>query len=213
MPLGIWMLVELENRFPQPQTLPANTVGIIVLGGSFDFMTMEGRQMPAYNLAGGRFLEFIAFTKKYPHLKRVFSGGGRDLPTIHGQKMGEADIAKMIFSDLGYDTQGMIFEGTSRTTLENATKTKEIVQPKPGEKWVLMTSAFHLPRAVGLFRKAGFDVLPYPVDYHTSGQYDPLFFLGLRDGLLSLHYATREWLSLIQNYLYGRSDEIFPGIN
>ena len=68
-----------------------------------------------------------------------------------------------------------------------------------------------MPRSVGLFRKAGFNVIPFPVDYHTPGKYEPWFFIGLKDNLNAWHAGTREWLGMVTNYIMGRSNEVFPG--
>jgi uncharacterized SAM-binding protein YcdF (DUF218 family) len=211
IPTGLWVLENLENRFPQPTEIPADTTGIILLGGSFDRETSAARNIPAYNLAAGRFIEFIAFARKHPNLKRVFSGGGRPITVQNGSVKSEAELTKETLESIGFDTTNMIFEGESVNTLENARKTKELVKPTASQKWILMTSAFHMPRSVGLFRKAGWNVIPYPVDYHTPGGYELYFFLGLKDGLTSWHYAIWEWASMIQNYLFERSDELYPG--
>ena len=119
-------------------------MGVILLGGPFELETMASRHETVYNLAAGRLIEFIEFTKAHPNLKRVFSGGGPIHPVLDGKPMGEAEIAKRVFERMGYDDRGMIFEGSSKNTIENAWKTKEIIQPKPGEKWVLMDKIFSL---------------------------------------------------------------------
>lgn len=211
VPVGLWMFTFLENRFPKPEVIPEDAVGVILLGGPFELQMMEKRHETVFNLTAGRIFEFIEFTKKYPHLKRVFSGGGRKLPIIDGKLQGEADLIKVLFDRMGYDTQEMIFEGTSRDTIENAWKTKDIIQPKADEKWVLMTSAYHMPRSVGLFKKAGWNVIPYPVDYHALATYEPWFFWGLRDGLMTFYYAAKEFLAMFHNYIFGRSDTLLPG--
>lgn len=210
VPIGFWMLEHLENRFPPITEIPADTKGVIVLGGSFDRMTTMGRKQTSYNLAGGRLIEFIKFTRQHPDLLRVFTGGGALVSFHDGPGRTEAEIAKQELEAIGFDTTGMIFEDKSANTIENAINTKELIQPNPEDKWVLMTSAFHMPRSVGLFRKAGWSVIPYPVDYHTPGRYEPYFFIGLKNNLTAWQYAIREWASMIQNYLFGRSDELFP---
>lgn len=212
IPIGLWMFTLLENRFPKPHVIPEDTVGVILLGGPFELEIMASRHETVYNLAAGRFIEFIEFTKAHPNLKRVFSGGGAIHPIIDGKPMGEAEIAKRVFDRMGYDTEGMIFEGSSKNTIENAWLTKNIIHPKPGENWVLMTSAFHMPRSVGLFKKAGWNIIPYPVDYHAPSTYEPWFFIGLKNNLLTFHYAVHQFVAMFQNYIFGRSDELFPGV-
>lgn len=211
IPTGFWMLENLENRFPKVTEIPPGTTGIILLGGNFDRMTTMGRNQPSYNLAAGRFIEFIKLARNHPELKLVFTGGGAAIPFHEGPGLTEAELTKQELDALGFDTSQIIFEGESLNTIENASKTYDLVQPTPDQKWLLMTSAFHLPRSVGLFRKAGWNVIPYPVDYHTPGDYEPYFLIGLKDGLTSWHFALREWASMIQNYMFDRSDELYPG--
>ena len=104
----------------------------------------------------------------------------------------------------------ILFEGESKNTKDNASKTAQLINPKPTEKWVLVASAYHIPRSVGLFRKAGFNVIPYPVDYHTPGNYEMWFFLGLKMNLDAWQVSSREWLGMFGNYLIGRSIEVYP---
>src|SRR5262249_31594682 len=88
-------------------------------------------------------------------------------------------------------------EDHSRNTVENAVYSKAIVQPKPGERWLLVTSAYHIPRAIGVFRKAGFPVEPYPVDWRTRGVEDALHpFATVSDGLRRTDTAVHEWVGL-----------------
>ena len=102
-------------------------------------------------------------------------------------------------------------EDKSRDTLENARFTRELVQPRPGERWLLVTSAHHMPRSVGLFRSEGFSVEAYPVDYRTRGAIDLLrFFSTVGDGLRRTDTATREWVGLLVYRLTGRTAELFP---
>ena len=113
---------------------------------------------------------------------------------------------------LGLDPNTVIFEGNSKDTKENAAKTAELIKPTSDEKWILITSAYHMPRSVGLFRKAGFKVIPFPLDYHAPGKYEPWFFIGLALNLEAWQASSREWLGMMINYLMGRSDEIYPRV-
>jgi uncharacterized SAM-binding protein YcdF (DUF218 family) len=90
--------------------------------------------------------------------------------------------------------------------------TKDLVKPKAGERWLLVTSAFHMPRSVGLFRKVGFAVEPYPVDWRVGGREDLLTFTNVAgDGLARTDTAVREWMGLVAYRLTGRIDELLPG--
>lgn len=200
VPVGFWTLEHLENRFPKIEGVPAQTKGMILLGGSFDRSTSFGRNAIAYNLAAGRFIHFVELAKAHPHLELVYTG----TPF-------EVDVAKKEFKALGIDPARVLYEGDSKNTLQNAAKTAALVNPAPTDVWLLVTSAYHMPRSVGLFRKAGFNVIPFPVDYHTPGKYEPLFFIGLKDNLNAWSAGTREWLGMVINFIRGRSDKVFPG--
>ncbi|MBV8839099.1 MAG: YdcF family protein, partial [Alphaproteobacteria bacterium] len=90
--------------------------------------------------------------------------------------------------------------------------TRDILKPKPTERWLLVTSAHHMPRAMGVFRAVGFPVEAFPVDYRTRGAIDiarPFSTLG--DGLRRTDTAAREWVGLLAYRLSGRTTELFPG--
>ena len=201
IPIGLWTFENLENHFPKIQTIPPDAKGMILLGGSFDKMTTVARRETAYNLTGGKFYQFIQLSKEYPHLKLVFTGTAFEVET-----------AKKEFAALGVDPSSIIFEDSSKDTQENAARTAALIKPTPDEKWVLITSAYHMPRSVGLFRKAGFNVIPFPLDYHAPGMYEPWFFLGLTLNLNAWQASSREWLGMVINYLMGRSDEVYASV-
>jgi uncharacterized SAM-binding protein YcdF (DUF218 family) len=121
----------------------------------------------------------------------------------------EADFAAAAFQRLGLANGRVIFERDSRNTVENARFTKIMAKPKIGDRWLLITSAAHMPRAVGLFRKVGFNVEPYPVNWTTRG-YSDLYKAG---SLGRVDRGAREWIGLFANWIVGNSDELFPGPN
>jgi uncharacterized SAM-binding protein YcdF (DUF218 family) len=124
----------------------------------------------------------------------------------------EADFAGAIFEGLGIDKSRLIMERDSRNTLENAVFSKALVVPKEGERWLLVTSASHMPRSVGLFRKAGFAVEPYPVDWRVGGRSDIFNFTNIAiDGLGRTDMAVREWMGLIAYRVTGKIDDLLPG--
>ena len=104
-----------------------------------------------------------------------------------------------------------MLETRSRNTEENAVFTKELVQPKPGERWLLVTSAQHMPRAIGCFRRAGFPVEAYPVDWHTRRALRLAPMETLSGGLGRLDNAVHEWIGLVSYWLTGRTSELLPG--
>jgi uncharacterized SAM-binding protein YcdF (DUF218 family) len=139
----------------------------------------------------------------------VFSGGSANLISNDAR---EADYAGTIFESLGISKSRLTMERRSRNTLENAEFSKALVAPKDGERWLLVTSAFHMPRSVGLFRKAGFAVEPYPVDWRVGGPSDLLAFTSIAmDGLARADIAVREWIGLVAYRATGKIDELLPG--
>jgi uncharacterized SAM-binding protein YcdF (DUF218 family) len=147
--------------------------------------------------------------KLYPIAGVVFSGVCSNL--VYNDAM-EADFAGEIFESLGVDKSRLTMERQSRNTQENAEFSKALVAPRDGERWLLVTSAFHMPRSVGLFRKAGFAVEPYPVDWRVGGRGDLVTFSNVAvEGLARTDLAIREWIGLIAYRATGRIDELLPG--
>ncbi len=161
------------------------------------------------NKAGDRFVEAAVLARRYPDAKIVISGGLGSV-LLDGEE--DATAASRLLTALGVAPERLVLEGKSRDTYENALFTKEMVTPKPDEKWLLVTSAFHMPRSMALFQKAGFTVIPWPVDYRTSGKEGVGFFTdNTADSLQNTTMAIREWIGLFAYWLSGRIDTPFPG--
>ena len=208
-PLGNVLLYPLESRFPPWDASRGAPDGIIVLGGPIDTDVSVARNTPVIRNAADRIVAGVALARKYPNARVIFSGGS---PNLISNDAREADYAAMIFDSLGIDPSRLIIERRSRNTLENAEFSKALVDPKPGERWLLVTSAFHMPRAVGLFRKVGFPVEPYPVDWRTGDMSSLASFTTLApEGLLKTDFAVREWIGLIAYRLTGKTDDLLPG--
>ena len=206
--VGALMLNPLEETFQRP-ALPAKVDGIVVLGGGFEGAINLVRGGYDLNSGGDRFVETAVLARRYPDAKVVVSGG---TGTLVLEDEADAETAPRLLTALGVAPERLILENRSRNTYENAAFTRELVSPKTGETWLLVTSAFHMPRAIGLFRKAGFPVVPWPVDYRTSGTEG----LGLMrdnpvDSLQTTTMAIREWIGLIAYFLSGRIDRLVPG--
>ncbi len=207
-PLSTWMTLPLEQRFARTDPAGRDIDGIIVLGGAEDARVATGRHVHAINETGERITEAAALALRYPRAEVVFTGGAI---TYRGARVTGAEAASLIFRDLGISSDRLVPESASHNTWENALFTKALVQPQPGQRWVLVTSANHMPRAMGAFRKAGFTVEPWPVDYRTADKYDRyLMFEAPSEGLRRLELAVHEWIGLIAYRLMGRSDELFP---
>ncbi|MES0154311.1 YdcF family protein [Mesorhizobium sp. M0018] len=205
--LGAVMLNPLEERFPRP-ALPERVDGIIVLGGGMESAINFVRSGYELNASGDRMVEAAVLALRFPTAKVVISGG--PIAMVREDE-GDAATAPRLFTALGVTADRLVLEGKSRNTYENAVFTKQLITPKPGETWLLVTSAFHMPRAKALFDKAGFPTVPWPVDYRTSGKEGiGLFRTDANEALQTTTIATREWIGLIAYWLSGRIDRPFP---
>jgi uncharacterized SAM-binding protein YcdF (DUF218 family) len=212
--LGIWtslgalLLHPLEDRFHRPDPAPAEIAGVIVLGGGFEGGVNLARGGHELNASGDRFVEAAILARHYPSARIVVTGGTGAL-MLAGE--GDGDTAPRLLTALGVAPERLIMESRSRDTYENALFTRELVRPQPGEVWLLVTSAFHMPRSVGLFRKAGFEIVPWPVDYQTAGtERAGLAQDNALDSLRNLTLAIREWIGLVAYRATGRIDEVLP---
>lgn len=204
---GQWLMAPLEERFAAPERLPEKVTGIIVLGGAIDTRQTNRFGQIALNGRAERVTAFVGLAQRYPEAKLVYSGGAG---LIMEEQKSEAEHARPLLVTLGVPETRLILETKSRDTHENALMTRELVKPAPGETWILVTSANHMPRAMGAFRRLGWNVVPYPVDYRRLGEGDEAFGRNLGRGLNLLSIALREWLSLGHYYFAGRIDRLLP---
>lgn len=209
-PLANILLLPLETRFPaqKAKSLEYPVDGIIILGGFEDFGAGTDQPGLPINEAGERLTEGVRLARLNGTAKIVFTGAviwGLDASTSLADQVGD------FFEDMGISRDRIVLEDKARDTFENAVMTKSLVSPEPGERWLLVTSGFHMPRSVGVFRKAGFDVIPYPVDLRLRGAEDVWSGFGrLSSGLLRLDVVVREYVGLLAYWLTGRTDELFP---
>ncbi|MFL9824535.1 YdcF family protein [Rhodoplanes sp. SY1] len=208
-PLGNALMVPLEERFPPFRDDGRPIAGIVILGGATTPDVAAARDAVVLNEAAERMTAAAALALRHPEARVIHSGGDASFVFGGGN---ESDSALRLLRDLGLPVDRLAPEDRSRNTVENAVFTKAIAQPKPGERWLLVTSAYHVPRSIGVFRQAGFAVEPYPVDWRTVGPADALRpFPTLGDGLRRTDTAVREWVGLLVYWLTGRSSELFPG--
>ena len=208
-PLGAFLAAPLENRFPAPpEDMPAPD-GIIVLGGAIDEMLSERRGRPILiDSAAERLTAPLALKQKFPQARIIFTGGSA---ALNGSRYTEADGVRRFWRDLGFVSNNILFEERARNTFENAVYARDLAQPKAGERWLLVTSAMHMPRSIGIFRKAGFPVIAYPVDFRTDG--DPSFFSAPRFPTRAIgvvQFAVHEWLGLAIYRLTGKTSALYP---
>lgn len=209
LPTGAIMLRALEDRFPRPPADMAPPAGIVVLGGGVNELVTHRRGSIELTGSGDRLTEAAILARRFPQAKLVFTGGSA---ALLGSPHREAHVARQLFLGIGLPQEQLVFEENSRNTYENAVLTRELVKPAPGERWLLVTSASHMPRSVGIFRKAGFEVTPYPVDYETLGVRRELLAptTDVLSGLRRTDRALREYIGLVAYRLAGKTDALFP---
>ena len=194
----------LEDRFAQVAN-PGHVDGVIILGGAIG----ETRGRIKMNEAASRMTEGMALARRFPQARIVFTGGEGSLIGSEGN---ESDATATLFRQMGLEGERFIYENASRNTRENALFTRDRVQPKPGERWLLITSAYHMPRAVGCFQAVGFPVIPYPVDFYSDGDARDLWQVprSFANGLRMSETAIKEWVGLIVYRLQGYTPSLLP---
>jgi uncharacterized SAM-binding protein YcdF (DUF218 family) len=206
-PIGPAMLLALEQRFPRPATLPDKIDGIVVLGGAVEPAISRTYGETAFNGSVARVLGGIALARRHPEAKlALVSGEGSFLPIGYS----EARATLSFVVEEGIAPARILLEERSRSTHENAVYAKEMIHPAPAEKWVLITSAYHMPRAVAAFRAVGWAVIPYPVDYKVDPETGLRPDFSLIDGLSATTLAGKEWAGLLGYRLMGWTRELFP---
>ena len=206
-PFANLMAVALEGRFVRP-TLPDHVDGIITLGGGLEFRIAHERNVTEQANAADRLYETVLLAKKFPDAKVVYTGSTN---MIDGRRYSSGDIAKQYLTSLGVEESRIILEEDARNTFSNVVRSKALLNPKQDEVWVVVTSAYHMPRAIGVFRTQNWKVLPWPSDYQTHGNsaaYD--FSYDAFSNVETLKLALHEWVGLISYRWLGRTTELFP---
>ncbi|HPF78830.1 MAG TPA: YdcF family protein [Alphaproteobacteria bacterium] len=208
LPIGYNMVVFLENQYERPDPMPDKVDGIIVLGGAFNSGVSEKRGMMAANGNINRMIDFVDLMKKYPKATAIFAGGTGN---IYNPERKEADDAKAFLEMMGISLKNVIFERQSRNSYENIKFSQDLVKPKNGETWILVTSAFHMGRSMGVFKKLNWDVIAYPSGPKTTGEYilmpQPL---GVSGSFYMLSTALKEFIGSAIYYFSGKSAFLFP---
>jgi len=192
-PLPLMALHDLETRFPPP---PADTdmrqfVGVVVLGGALSRSEVwEASGQVALNQHAERMTTAVALARKHPHLKLIYTGG---IGNFDGKGLTEAVRARKFFDEMGVNPAQMLYEDQSRNTFENALYSAQVPGVNKTDRWLLLTSANHMPRSMGVFVRTGWNVTPYPVDFETTADRDWLDF--------SLHYGPRTWQAALHELL------------
>lgn len=207
VPFGGWAIQTLEHRFP-PVAPPERVDGIVVLGGDFEtnIAILRDRVSPG-DRGAGRLFAMAELARRYPSAKLVFAGGSGALAQT---EYTDARAAAILLRAIGVDVARVLFEDQSRNTWENALNSRALARPKSGENWLLVTSAYHMPRSVGVFRQAGWTVTAYPVDYRTAPRLRFGGAISFNKALRLLSLASHEWAGLVAYYALGRTNAFFP---
>ena len=194
------LLRHLENQYPRTGW-PARVDGVLILGGGLDWRVLQSRGVPAPELSVARLISGHDVARRYPDAKVIFAGGSS---TLGAAGLSEADGARHYFGQMGMAPGRLRVEQRSRNTYENILFAQRIAKPKIGEVWLLATSASHMPRAMGVARKLGWAIQPWPTDYLTTPTGINGFFEYARN-LDRMDLAVREYLGLLVYRLTGRS--------
>lgn len=150
LPIGLWLLVPLEDRFPPPEQLPDRPDGIVVLAGAEEPAISQARAQPTISDSAERLTAMVEVARRYPEARLLYTGAA-------------ASITRALLARQGFDASRVVFEPEARDTCENGLFSKRLADPTPGEQWLLVTSARHMLRSVGIFRAVDWSVTPYPV--------------------------------------------------
>ena len=200
VPTGSYLYYLLEKNYYSQNYLPETIDGILILSGASNpYLTKEHNQI---NLNGSveRLTESVSLIKKYPTAKIIFSGGTGSLKYID---LDHASVAKNFFSNMGIDSNKIYYERKSRNTYENILFSKKIANPKKNEKWLLVTSAYHLNRSLGVSEKLEWIFIPYAVDFEKSKKFSWDFPYNFLRNISEFNQATHEWIGLFAYYLLG----------
>ena len=206
--IGALLLLPLENHHPRPTAFPDNASGVIVLGGGTVNSVSTARQTYTLSDAGERYVEALRLAQAHPDVPLLVSGG---VGVLLADRETDAQSVKRMFDGFALGTAQVRYEPFSRNTYENARNSAALLDPQPDAPYVLITSAYHMPRAVKLFQKARFTVVPWPVDFRTKG--NDVFALSIIDAAGNLSRASlamREWVGLFVYWLTGRIDSPLP---
>lgn len=193
-PLGHLLIEPLETRFEIPSGI-SGVDGIIVLAGSEQVAASDFYAQPQLSAAGDRLTTFLMLAAAHPEARLVHTGAF------------ESHIARTLILGAGVAPSRVVFEDRARNTCESAPATRDLVAPRAGERWLLVTSAAHLPRAMACFRAIDWEVIPYPADYRSG---PTLWSYDVLTNLAKLDFAAHEWLGLIYYRARGYTNDLYP---
>lgn len=204
-PVGAWLAAPLEQRHPPPDELPATVDGIVVLGGSVDWRASIERGQLSLGSSAERMIAGAALARRYPDAVLALTGVSPD--ALSADFLSVPEPTTLFFGEAFADRRPLVLSAAA-STYEEALLSLERLQPRPGETWLLVTSAWHMPRAWATFRTLGWTTVPYPVDPMSVGARwgwpDPP---GAAGRLADVDQIVREWGAVL---VYRRTGRIAP---
>lgn len=206
-PVGDWLMQPLETRFQPPATLPDNVDGIIVLGGAENLKLSSAWNSAEVGDGAERILAAAELSRHYSELPIIYTGGSNliQMPDLDR----EGRVSMTLLAQAGIEPEQVKMETRARNTYENFVMLKPLL-PETAGRYLLVTSAFHMPRAVGIARKQGVNVIPYPVDYRSSKDSQRYWDFALFAHLEVLEVAWHEWLGLTAYFVTGKTSAWLP---
>ena len=204
LPLPDSGIRHLEGRYPAlGEGADLNQyAGIVLLGGALETgrIVQTHGSNSALNDSAERMTTAMRLLREHPQLHLIFTGGEG---TLLGSGPSESARTKAFFQTMGVLESAVQYESASRTTYENAILSSQLAGVDKTKRWLLLTSAWHMPRAMGTFVKAGWNVTAYPVDFRTGAQ-TPWTEYSLRDGMARWQLLLHETLGTLSYRLAGR---------
>ena len=205
-PTGKYLFFILERNFHEQKILPDNLDGIIILGGATNPLLTKVHKQISLNGSVERLTESIKFIKKYPNVKVFFAGGSGSLSH---PELSHSAVAKLFYTSLNINLKNIYFDQKSRNTHENILFAKNFFNPNMNQKWIIVSSAFHLPRAMNIAQKLNWNLIPYATDFRLSKEFSWKPSFNFFNNFYFFQQASHEWIGIVAYYLLGRSDRIF----
>ncbi|AGY59239.1 YdcF family protein [Gloeobacter kilaueensis] len=198
------LLGSLESQYPGGPIAKLPTAqAIVVLGGSV--------RMPT-RLHDG--VELAEASDRVLHAARLFragkapvilmSGGNVPFYSEPGQ-LPEAQYMRRLIGEFGVPAKAVLVETGSQNTFENAQQSSALLLPQAVRRILLVTSAYHMPRSVAIFRRAGFEVIPAATDFRSDAIVSDwlLTWLPTAEAMDNSTLALKEWVGLLVYRLRG----------
>jgi uncharacterized SAM-binding protein YcdF (DUF218 family) len=204
LPIGSYLTYIIEKEFHTNTKFPDQVDGILILGGATNPLLFKEFDQISLNGSAERLVESVMIIRKFEKAKVIFSGGSG---IVNRSDLGHSQVAKLFYKKMGVDINKIFFEDKSRNTHENIIYSKKIAKPKKNENWLLITSAFHMKRALLIAEKNNWKFIPYAVDFKNIKEFKLTPNLNLLSNLNSFQSGLHEWLGLVSYYLMGRTEK------